>query len=391
MTAPLQQSRLLNRFHCLGDMCEDTCCKGWGMQLSQQTVDLYKQKAPDLLSAVTSGEAEHIMKRDPDTDYCVKFEAGWCGIHRQYGTAFLGDACHFFPRATRALGHTNVMTASLSCPEVVRLGLLEENGFTLTQTETDRLPHSLKQYLPEHLEENKALDIHQAFLHVAGDEAHAPEYNFARISSVARALQMVSVDTWGIAHSFYFKNVETRLPLPEINPADPFNLLNALQGLLGAAKKTSRPRLDRTISEMEQMLHVTLNWEHLTIALGDDSAQAYQAMRERWQREWAEGFAPVLRRYLQGQIAIALFPFAGLGETLTDRITIIGVRYATVKLALMCACMLQGRRIPDVDIVRVVQSVSRFMDHLADPTFSIRIYQETGWTREPRLRALVQG
>ena len=71
----------VEKFQCLGDKCEDTCCKGWGMQLDPVRKKLYEKEAPELMDAVTSGEAELIMKRDPETDYCVKFDDGWCSIH----------------------------------------------------------------------------------------------------------------------------------------------------------------------------------------------------------------------------------------------------------------------------------------------------------------------
>jgi hypothetical protein len=95
----------------------------------------------------------------------------------------------------------------------------------------------------------------------------------------------------------------------------------------------------------------------------------------------------MLRRYLQAQLAQALFPFSGFGESLTGRITVIGVRYATLKLALATL----GEAPAMDEVVAVVQTLSRFMDHLGDPTLSLQIYQETGWVREPRLRALIGG
>lgn len=110
---------------------------------------------------------------------------------------------------------------------------------------------------------------------------------------------------------------------------------------------------------------------------------------DRWGREWAGHFAPIFRRWIAAQRAVALFPFGGFGETLSDRVTILGVRFATLKLALMSACQMKGGLIVEDEVVRVIQSLARFLDHLADPALSMQIYTETGWVREPRLRALV--
>lgn len=357
------------------------------MQLSAQTVAKYEAEAPELLDAVTSGEAEHIMKRDPETDYCVKFDKGWCGVHAKYGEDFLGDACHFFPRVTRKLGDAHLMTGSLSCPEMVRLGLT--HGFDLVDGDTDRLPHSLKDYRHEALEQDKALQVHRFFLQAVIADDISPERAMAKLRSVAASMQAVDVASWGMAAEFYWKNADARLPTAEGNAADPFNLLNALQGLVGASKKTKRPRLDQTLSEMSLALETKLDWETLGITTGAGSLAAFEQMQNQWHTQWSAHFAPMLKSWLQAQLSVACFPYAGLGDTLTDRATLLGVRFATLKLALMSACAVQETIISEDDTVRVIQSLARFLDHLADPTLSLQIYSETGWVREARLRSVI--
>lgn len=359
------------------------------MQLTEETVKQYEREAPELLAAVATGESEWIMKRDAVTDYCVKFDKGWCGIHAQYGDAMLGDACHFFPRITRALGDALVMGASVSCPEIARASLLQDGGFSLIETHASRVPYSLKAYLPDCMSQSEALDVHQLFMKAALDEERSAETSLRLISSVARSLDFQPKESWAKASAFYMKTAEARLCEPETNINDPFNVLNALQGLIGAARKSDRARLMQTIGAMEQALHVSLDWELLTIKTHDDSLQRFQAMQQFWQDHCAAYYAPVLRRWLAAQCSASLFPFAGLGQTLAERITIIGVRLATVKLALMSACFMAQATIAEDDAIRVIQSIARFMDHLADPAFSLAIYAETGWVREARLAGLL--
>src|SRR5687768_14752127 len=142
---PLHSTAFVARFSCLGDKCEDTCCKSWNMQVDDAMVERYRQQAPELLDAVTTGhDGGHIMRRDEKTDYCVKFDNGLCSIHRDYGSDFLGDACHFYPRVTRRLGDKAVMTAALSCPEVARLSLFTDDAFLLGEGLAARLPATLR-------------------------------------------------------------------------------------------------------------------------------------------------------------------------------------------------------------------------------------------------------
>lgn len=383
------QTRVVSQFVCTGDACPDTCCKGWGMQLTRETVNKYAAEAPELLEAVTSGEAEHIMKRDPATDFCVKFEAGWCGIHKAYGEEMLGDACHFFPRVTRRLGEKVVMTASMSCPEIARLSLREDGPTEAVNTEMQRLPFSLKDYALDGLDAQAMYGMHAAF--IAHVRAHAlqPERAMMHVVSVSRSLDLLPVEQWQAALGFYLRMADGRLPPPEPVASDPFNLLNALQGLVGAAKTTARPRLMRSIDAMAEMLGATLDWQTLGISLSDDSAMRYLRMQAFWREHCAAYYAPILVRWLEAQLSLNLFPFAGLGQDFASRATIVAVRFATVKLALMARAMQEQRVLDEAELVEVVQGIARFLDHLADPTLSLRIYEELGWMREARLRALL--
>lgn len=381
-------AKFLKEFSCLGDRCEDTCCKGWGMQVDEATYQKYCNEAPELADAVTSGEADHIMKRDPETDYCIKFENGWCGVHREKGTEFLGDACHFFPRITRSIGKYTTQTASLSCPEVARLTLLQEHPFALENTEDTRLPYSLKDYQPEELTDDEALETHVKFIESIEDVNVSAERILCRRHSVAESLASLPMKSWPEAVPFYMKTADSRLATPEINHADPFNLFHALVGLVGAAKKTTRKRLDDVLEDMQSMLDVSFD-DKGTLTLSDNSLESYRDAQEQWQCQ-GEKWQPILKRWIQAQLSISLFPFAGLGETLSDRITIIIVRFATFRLALM-AQLSQNGEVTEDDIVRISQSLARFMDHLADPSLSMDIYKETGWNKTARAVGMLEG
>jgi hypothetical protein len=191
-----------------------------------------------------------------------------------------------------------------------------------------------------------------------------------------------------MAVPFYLKQAEGRLPVAEAKAEDPFNVLHALQGLMVASKQHEKPRPAQLLAEVAAALEVTLVHDPLQITTSVNSLSRYEAMLTQWHAEYADVFQPVLKRWLQAQLAVALYPFAGFGDTLKDRATIIGVRFAMVKLSLMSACQQRGACIDEAETVRVIQTLARFLDHLADPALSMQMYEETGWLREARLRAL---
>lgn len=358
--------------------------------MDDATISRYQNHAPELLDAVTEGhDGGHIMRRDPKSDFCVKFTDGLCGIHRDYGSDFLGDACHFYPRVTRKISDEVVMTALMSCPEVARLALFADDAFMLNEGAVDRLPYTLKDYAPEGMSAADALEVHQAFIAAALDDTHTAAHNLARIVSVAHSLAAFGSESWKMAVPFYLKSAHERLAAAEASNVDPFNLLHALMGIVSAAGAQNRPRLLDTIADMEKALHVKLDWEGLGIRATGDSVAAFAQMEEEWNQHYARQFEPVLRRWVAMQLSVALFPFSGFGQTVQDRALIIGVRFATVRLALMSACHMAGSAIEEAQTVRIIQSLSRVLDHLADPQLSLKVYEEPGWLREARLRALM--
>jgi len=361
------------------------------MQMDEPTLARYRKDAPELLSAVEAEpDGSWIMRKDPETGFCVKLEGGLCGIHKTHGETFLGDACYFYPRVTRALGDKVVMTAAMSCPEIVRLALFDEQACTLEEATAERLPHSLKNYVPEDTMPDDALAVHQAFLKATQDTQAGAERIFLRIASVSRSFERIDRKDWPKAVSFYLTHADDGLPSAETDAADPFNLLHALCGLIVASKKRPSERLQHTIADMEKTLAVTLDWDMVKIHATPQSAAAYQQLQTLWKDKAAAHYASHLRRWLQMQLALALYPYAGLGDTLSARITIIGVRLATLKLALMCSCGIYGENLPQDMVVRLVQSLSRFLDHLGDADFSMQIYEETGWDKETRMRGLLE-
>jgi lysine-N-methylase len=386
-----QLAWFLEGFSCLGGACEDTCCKGWGMQLSSDTLAHYQQYAPELLAFVTTGEAQHIMKRDEKTDYCMKYDNGWCGIHKDYGTDMLGDACHFFPRSTKKLGNQAVMSAALSCPEVTRALLFKSRpDADYVPVQLDRLPHSVKNYQPDNLDADKAMQVHQAFLQLANDDSTPLSDALTAMSIAVASLHNVSTETWGVAAPFYIKSALSSLPEVVTQPHDHLNLLNMLHVLVHLAPASERSRLNHVIATMDAALDVQFDPSQLTVIVGEQTAEKLAGLQVAYYGAQHDTLQDIMRRWAHGQVSLAMFPYAGLGQTMEQRAIIIAVRFATVQLALL-AHIVQYGTLEDADAVRIIQSLSRFLDHLAEPTTSMALYEQAGWTDPARLRGLLAG
>jgi len=380
--------RLLEEFQCLGSECEDTCCKGWNMQLDPPHKALYEKEQPALLKAVDEFDGHPIMKRDEETDFCVKFDDGLCGIHSALGEKFLGDACFFFPRSVRQYGREDVMSAAFSCPEVVRLAAKRPDAFALTDAQYDRLPYEVKNYLPEGMGDAQALKVMESFQAHLADEQYPPEVGLMMVCSVARSLDNLPQDQWAEAVPFYLRTALDRLSMPEQEPANAYRLVHMLYILMTAMPQVKRPRLQQTLEEMLCSLDATIDPDTHMIAANRGDFSAYEALKTTWEDGAQAQMASLLRNWLQGQIWLHGFPFAGMGETVGERAGFLAVRFALTRLAVMAAMQQANEPEPQV---RAIQSIARVIDHLASPEMLRQICEEAGWMHERGQMSLIAG
>lgn len=358
------------------------------MQLTRETVTLYEQQAPELRKAVVAGEAEFVMRRDADSDYCVKFDQGLCAIHRDYGATFLGDACHFYPRITRALDDSVLTSLALSCPEAARLSLYGEQGLALAPREELRVPFSLRNYLPASVTPAQAVALHERFVTEAGNPTHSAAQNAMRLYSAAQSFVLQPPTQWADAAAFFFSMAAGRLPAAEAKPTDLIHLAHALEGLLRATASAHRPALIALSASIFDALGMVGDAAG-GVTLAPDCMQRGVQLLQSWNQHGAQAMAPVLARYLQAQVSQSMLPWAGLGPDLPTRVLTIAVRFALLRLALMVETQRTQRAPTPEAVVTITYQLSRFLDHLADATLLLSVCEETGWNRTSRLRALL--
>lgn len=385
----ISKTKAISEFNCLLGDCPDTCCKGWSMQLNDTIFEKYK--GTDLEDAVSyDGEDKEIrvMKRDKDTDFCVKFTDGICSIHAAQGDEMLGDACNFYPRVTRKLGDELIMTGTLSCPEVVRLMVFNDNNENFTEEDIARIPENVADYCPDELSGAGCLKTHQTFLEACEDESVAPEQIVARIFSAAASLNFIDKKEWPNAAGFMIKMADGKLPEPQSDPADQYKILQIFAGIIHATGKQRRERLTETIALMQKACGVEIEWS--TLVLNPTDPAALKENLDGWKKNKSE-YDQILRKFVQSQISFSTFPFAGLGADLPQKAKLIAYRFALTRLALMGYVAEGGKADNEESITTIIQSISRVMDHIADPTLTLSLMEQSGWVTDAKINGLVQG
>ena len=123
-------------FSCVANRCTDSCCIGWDIEIDDLTQEKYKLDKSNLSKKINK--------------YCkggtIKFVDGvcpflnnkkLCDIQLNLGEGMLCNVCNMFPRFIDTYGNHKEMILSLSCPEVSRLILEDDNYGEFVSTNTD--------------------------------------------------------------------------------------------------------------------------------------------------------------------------------------------------------------------------------------------------------------
>jgi lysine-N-methylase len=136
---PLFGPEYLQRFTCIADHCEDTCCAGLKVPVDAYGRGRMREAlAAEGMPLSTFDELVPLSadRSDPEQAAFIQMDAKGrcpfldekqlCSVHRKHGSSVLANACAMFPRAVTQFPERREAAGSFACPEIVRLALLTE-------------------------------------------------------------------------------------------------------------------------------------------------------------------------------------------------------------------------------------------------------------------------
>jgi len=142
------QPTYMKEFRCIGGACEDSCCVGWRVDLDKETYLTYKKIQDEELKPIFDKMVNRKHNEKSDASYGkIKMdnkgrcpfldENNLCKIHGKLGAEYLSDTCTYYPRIVNRVDGKLERSATMSCPEVARLALLNAEGIVFEQYEED--------------------------------------------------------------------------------------------------------------------------------------------------------------------------------------------------------------------------------------------------------------
>jgi hypothetical protein len=376
----IKQFKYLSKFKCLADKCPDNCCYGWSISVDEKTYEIYKDRAPEMLDFIDETKDGCRMKKDPaGSENCIKLENGLCGIESTYGPWLLSNTCFLFPRVRSYIGGTMLLSAELSCPEIARLCLYGDDPFSIENGTMARLPATFYNLVKEGDSEENIFNVSHNLINFCGRQDISAEQVILKIKEIAEKLDPLPRNEWPDAvSSILAAEIEHNVECT-YDEIDFYKILTIITQMLHAAKRINRKRLKQALANIESVLQVKIDIESPEVSLGNNSVETYKKLCTQWQSAMNKDTRALMKRYIQADLALNLFPYGKSKRTLHEQSMILAFKFAFIKLALVSYIPEDGVPLTQDTILKVIQGISRYLNHVGDFELMLSICREFGW------------
>lgn len=350
--AMMKMPTYLKKFACIADKCEDTCCSGFTVPIDKYTFTKYEELTDPAFQQELMQKVKKNTKSTSDLDYgyinatcdCPFLtENGMCGVQKLLGEQALSSTCSKYPKHISVIDKKAEKWATLSCPEIARLALLDKDGMTFEENEepvdaqrdmanfqlqTNTLPmteyfYELRDFTIDILQNRTfPLDIRMSIL-----EAFYKEMN--------ELVQSKQEDKIGDLIASFRQNKAFTLK------EDEFDLDGFAKTLLDLRDKNDFvSRYEQTVVEMLQGFEKEVNPIGLT---------------------FLDEHSYILENYLVHYVFQKLFPFS-FGENVYESFQMLELHYDLLRIHVIGV----GSHLEQMDesiVIRVIQSFVKEADH----------------------------
>lgn len=378
--SPLRPASVEN-FRCIGSACEDTCCQLWSVPVDRAAYAKY-QSLPasplrtliDASILLAPSDASSSDGFGPDGFAKIRMNASnmcplltterLCQIQSECGESFLPHVCASFPRMVRSVGGIEEKSLALSCPEAVRVLLLD--------------PMAWKPSAPAHAVEAAESwappnyrPIQAAVLELVFNRAYPLWQRFLLLGILCRRLDALAAEGQQSGVPAFLAQFSTAVVAGRlrtafiIEPLDPTAQLDAVLRLAGLllAKSIVTPRFIACIQAFGAGIG---NGPNATI---ESLTAAYTAAHERYFAPFFTSHPHILENYLGNTIVRCQFPYGSDGMkpgatlSMTREFEKLAAQFSLVRGLLIGVAGFHQKSFCADHVVHTVQVAAKHFDH----------------------------
>lgn len=373
----------MEQFTCIGTDCEDTCCVGWNVAIDKATYKKYNKVRSTLKPSLD----KHIKRNrssKTDEDYAsIELDAQMacpmlnhdklCSVQLELGEQYLSNVCTTYPRVSNIVNGVLEKSATMSCPEIVRLALLNPNGIEFNETiESSDVRNAVKKRI-------NTIDEQQ--IGVAKLKKYFWELRIFTIQMLQ--LRQYKLSERLILLGMFYNKVQ-ELIVSE-NCDDIPQLIASYTALAeqGGLSETFASIPDLPLFQMEllkQLIDTRVAkgvrseryidcFKAFLVGIDYTESATIQYISTRYQEAYAMCYAPlmdkheyILENYLVNYVYMNLFPLGNSAEIFDEYMMMI-IHYAMIKMHLIGMAGFYKEEFNEEHIVKLIQSFAKTIEH----------------------------
>ncbi len=371
----------MHQFSCVGSDCEDSCCVGWRVNIDEATYKKYnriqdQELTPLMDKQVTrnrsnpSQENYAKIKMNPDGACVFLTENKLCHIQINLGEEYLSNTCAIYPRISNEVNGVLERSATVSCPEIARLALLNPDGIAFDEIEESgelrrtiqkkidthdkKVSHKLQKYFWElriftiQVLQNRAYLLAERLI-ILGLFFQKVEEHLSN-ESVGKIPELIAAYT-SIIEEGSLKEYLDQIPVQETVQME-------------LVKEMADQRFSQGLNSQrykECYTDTLVGLKFITGTPFSEVAKAYPEVYQTYYKPFMAEHEYILENYLVNYVYKNMFPFSGFPK-LFDNFVMLVVHYSMIKLHLIG---MSGRHKGlNIDLViKLIQSFAKTVEH----------------------------
>lgn len=400
----------MKNFKCIGSECEDTCCSEWKVTIDKETYKKYRNcRHPELKKELESNVKRN--RKDPtDANYSYikmtnEFSCPFlmgnklCKIQAQLGEEYLSHTCTTYPRSLSHVNGIAEMSASLSCPEVARLGLLNTEIMQFERIEEDVSfmgKWGTKVNTHDKAYENKAEKYFEELRTFTINVLQCRDYKlWERLvmlgifyQTTQEYINQKTIDEIPELIVEYIEGIEKGIfdqTLSEV-PSNAFVQVELLKNIINKRFETGLNSKRYADCFKEFVKGIKPNDDMQNEELIKNYLEAY----DKYYLPFMDKNEYILENYLVNYVFRNLFPFS-MGTDLFSNYVIMIVHYALVKMHLIGIAGYYKDDFNCDHIIRLIQAFAKAIEHNNSYIYTIKDFlEESGYTTLSHMLLLIK-
>ncbi len=370
----------MHQFSCIGSECEDSCCSGWRVEIDEATYKKYNRISDRELSALVDKNVTRNRSNSNTFRYAKIVldekqrcpfldEQSLCQIQLKMGEDYLSHTCATYPRTVNKVYGKWEKAATVSCPEVARLALLNPDGIEFDEIEEPMDPRNVVQ--------------HEIALSTKSDSIQTYFWEL-RIFTI----QTLQNRTYSLADrlvilGFFFQKAQQYVNEKRVNeiPALIAKYTNYIEeGIFGEQLKdipvnyAVQMQLLKELTDIRFGHQITSTryiecFSEALFAMGYTAEATVEEITEKYKVCYDQYYYPffkdkeyILENYLVNHAYKKLFPFTVKGS-LFDNYVMLVLNYALIKLQLIGMAGFYKENFNLEHVIKLTQSFAKVVEH----------------------------